>query len=464
MTVPVAIVAACTTVFHLVTATIYGYHRDEFYYLAGGRRPAWGYVDHPPLTPLLYRLSDIVFGTSQFGLRIIPAVLHGASVIVVALLARELGGNGRTQLIAALATALAPVFVTTGHFLGTVTVELLMGATISLFVVKILAGGDLRWWLAVGAAVGIALFDKWTIAAFIAALGAALLLSAERGLVLNRWAVAGGVIALVAAAPTIWWQYQHDWQQLKFARAIRDYGESVMVLPAQFVVLGAASVLLAVPGLLWMLRNPEGRPFRPFAFAFLAVLVLVLATGGKPYYTAAAFPILLATGAVAQQGWTSWTLPAWLIGIGVLMLPFSTPLLPLSTADAVRAINPEIGEMVGWDAYVDQVAAVHAQYPDAPIFTANYSEAGAIELLAPDLPQPISGHVSYWYWGHPEGRSDVTIATRFSREYLERFWGSVEQAGTISMGVAGQEDGAPIWVLRDQREPWAAMWPALQRY
>jgi hypothetical protein len=72
--------------------------------------------------------------------------------------------------------------------------------------------------------------------------------------------------------------------------------------------------------------------------------------------------------------------------------------------------------------------------------------------------------LAYWYWGHPEGRSDVTIATRFSRAYLAEFWGSVEHVGTIDMGVAGQEDGAPIWVLRDQREPWAAMWPELQHY
>ena len=49
---------------HLATASFWGYHRDEFYYLACGRRLAWGYVDHPPLTPLLYRLADITVGSS----------------------------------------------------------------------------------------------------------------------------------------------------------------------------------------------------------------------------------------------------------------------------------------------------------------------------------------------------------------------------------------------------------------
>ncbi len=87
------IIAAATMVFHLATATIYGYHRDEFYYLASGRRLAWGYVDHPPITPLLYRAADRIFGHSELGLRVTPALFHGLVVVLVALLARELGGS-----------------------------------------------------------------------------------------------------------------------------------------------------------------------------------------------------------------------------------------------------------------------------------------------------------------------------------------------------------------------------------
>ena len=141
---------------------IYSYHRDEFYYLASGRRLAWGYVDNPPLTPVLYRISDALFGTSVFGLRIVPAFMHGGLVLLTAVLARELGGDVRGQIVAAIAAAVAPMLVTTGHFLGTVTPELLAWTAITLFVVRILNGGDPRLWLVVGALVGIGLFDKWT--------------------------------------------------------------------------------------------------------------------------------------------------------------------------------------------------------------------------------------------------------------------------------------------------------------
>src|SRR5262249_27021397 len=149
------IVAGVVVVFHLATASIYGYHRDEFYYLAQGRRLAWGYVDNPPLTPLLYRIDSKLFGTSRLGLSVMPALLHGTLVVVTALVAGELGGNNRAQFLAALGAAIGAGFVTTGHFLGTVTPEIVLGAAASLFVVRVLCSGVPRWWIAVGIVIGV---------------------------------------------------------------------------------------------------------------------------------------------------------------------------------------------------------------------------------------------------------------------------------------------------------------------
>jgi hypothetical protein len=98
---PVSTVAAAVAVLLAATSARYDYHRDELYFRDLGRHLAWGYIDQPPLTPLLARLSTVVFGDSVWALRI-PALLSAvATVFLVALLARELGGGRSAQILAA---------------------------------------------------------------------------------------------------------------------------------------------------------------------------------------------------------------------------------------------------------------------------------------------------------------------------------------------------------------------------
>jgi hypothetical protein len=457
MTPVVAWIAAATTALQLATAGIWDRHRDEFYYLACGRRVAWGYVDHPPLTPLLYRLADVTVGSSQVALRITPALLHGIDVLLVALLARELGGSNRAQLIAALVTALAPLLLTTGHFLGTVTPETTIGCALALVLVRLVHGGDPRLWLLAGLLVGLGLLDKWTFA--VAAVGLAIgLLLDHREVLATPWLGAGIAITVVLVAPNVWWQARHGWPQVEFAGTLRDYGQTPTVVPAQLLLLGAGAIV-AVPAIGWLLRS--GSTYRFLLVAFGFTLVVTLLTGGKPYYTAAVILPLLAAGAVALQGAGVWLLPT-IVGVGVLLAPLATPLTPISTASALRGINPELGEMVGWREYVATMRALHARFPDAGIVASNYSEAGAVELLAPELPQPASGHNSYSDWGPPRGAPDRVLAIGFADgDWLRRSFRHVEAVATIHTphGVANLEDGRPIWLASGPTAPWSELWP-----
>src|SRR3954466_5620741 len=75
-------IAAAKLAFHLATAGMYGLHRDEFYFLAAGRHPAAGYVDQPPIVPLLYRLWSTLFGSSTFSLHSLAAILSVPMVVL----------------------------------------------------------------------------------------------------------------------------------------------------------------------------------------------------------------------------------------------------------------------------------------------------------------------------------------------------------------------------------------------
>jgi 4-amino-4-deoxy-L-arabinose transferase-like glycosyltransferase len=463
MTSVVAWIAAATTALHLATANLWGYHRDEFYYLACGRRLAWGFVDHPPVTPWLYRIADLTVGSSKLGLRMTPALLHGASVLLVASLARELGGSTRAQVLAASAAALAPLLLTTGHFLGTVTVEITVGVALALVVARLVNGGDPRLWLLAGALTGLGLLNKWTFAFGVAGLAVGLLVG-SRDTLATPWLLGGIAIALALWAPNLWWQAQHGWPQLEFAGTLRDYGQTPLVLPAQLLLLGAGAIL-AVPGIGWLATNGAGRPYRFLLVAVVVATVLTLVTGGKPYYTAAVLPALLAAGAVAIDGSRSWVVPAVVVAVGVLLAPLAMPLTPRRTANALRAVNPELGEMVGWEQLAAQARVLHAQHPHAGILTTNYSEAGAIELLAPDVPNPASGHNSYWDWGPPAGDPDTVIVYGADRARLGDAFTTVRRIATVASpdGVHNQEDGTPVWLASGRRTPWSELWPRFRR-
>jgi len=57
----------------------YGFQQDELYFIVAGRHLAFGYVDQPPLVPLLTRITDVL-GVSPTAARIIRALAGAAEV------------------------------------------------------------------------------------------------------------------------------------------------------------------------------------------------------------------------------------------------------------------------------------------------------------------------------------------------------------------------------------------------
>ena len=477
--VPVALVELGAL---LVTGNRYGYHRDELYFLEAGKHPAFGYDDQPPLTPLIGRMSTALFGNDPRGLRTISALAVALLVILVALIARELGAGHRGQFIVAVGAALSfALFV--GHLLSTTTFDLVLWVVIAWLVTRLLAGGDERLWLAVGFTVGVTLENKHLVLLLVAALTAGFAASRVFQPLRSRWLWAGAVVAFALWVPNLVWQARHGWPQLDLAHKIADedpVGYRALLVPFQFVAVPTLLAPVWLAGLRRLLRDDDSRRFRPLGYGYVALLALSLVLGAKPYYTGGLLLVLLAAGGAPAERWldrhahgTELLATAMALS-AVTSIALALPVIPVDDVHAtpVPALNEDTIESIGWPRFVATVAGVWNDLPTdqrtrAVILAGNYGEAGAIDRYGPDhgLPGAYSGHNNYARWGIPPGDDGPVIVLGWSRlEYLDGFFTGCVEAARIDNGVDidNEEQGGPVWLCAAPSRPWSQLWPDLR--
>ncbi len=473
---PVVGLAAVKLAVSMVFAGRYGWHRDELYYLASARHLELGYVDYPPVTPAIARLVQVVAPDSVVALRF-TSVLAGALVVVLAaLMARELGGGRRAQLLSALAVVISPVFVGGNFIFETVSFDQLVWALLLWLVARVLAGGDRRLWLLAGLVLGIGLETKYTVAGLGVALAAGLLLTPGRRQLATRWPWLGATLAVIMLAPNLWWQAGHGWDSIAYTLHHRGNTDGPVAYWLQQGLFLVQPLLLplVVAGAVWLWRSGT---FRALAWTAILIELLFFAVGGKSYYPAPVYPLLYAAGAVWLERSVGSRLlrRAWVAAAVVTTLVLTPILLPVLPADVMARSGllkvPTLAEMYGWPDLAHEVAAAHASlHPSerrgAMVLASNYGEAGALDLYGPGLglPPVVSPHLTYYYWAPARMSPNVVIAVGYERQDLEPLFADVTQVGTISnsYGVANQEAGMPIFVCRSPRRPLWQAWPSLK--
>ena len=478
---PLGAVVGLVAALLLATNGGYGYHRDELYFLM--LRPAWGYRDQPPLTPLIARAADALFGGSLWGLRVPATLCVVAAVLLAALLARELGGGRLAQTLTAAGVGTGAATLIFGHVLLTATLDLVVWLAVILCAARALMRDQPRWWLAVGAVVGLGLYNKVLVVLLLVGLAAGLLALGPRRTLADRWLWAGVAVAVVVGSPNLVYQLTHGLPQVTMAGAIAaDKGADsrTLFVPFQLILLGPPLVAIWVAGLVGLLRRTAWRPVRALGAAYPVVCVVVLVSGGQPYYTYGLLSALFAAGCVItaeslERGRRRGPVVGWIGLNAVVAALIALPLVPIGWLGRtpIPAINQTARDSVGWPTYVDQVVAAYDGLPAADrahavVIAGNYGEAGAlVRFGAGRLPTVYSDHNELWYYGPPpESATAVVLVGMGEPGHLDEGFGACTLAGRLDnrLGVDNEEQGRPVVVCRGRQQSWRTLWPRLQHF
>jgi hypothetical protein len=485
---------------HLWFSSGYGYFRDEFYYIACGEHLDWGYVDQPPLTPLLAFVTRALLGDSLLALRFLPAVAGALLVLVTGLMARELGGGRFAQGLAAVSVIAGPVYLGIDHIFTVNVFDHLFWALGAYLVILIVKRDDPRLWLVFGLVAGVGLQNKISMLFFGFGVVVGLLLTPHRKYILSKWLWLGGVIAFVIFLPYVLWQFQHDWPMLELLRRgqlYKNYPLSpLQFLSGQVLEIHPLNLPIWLAGLYFYLLSKPGKPYRVLGWTYVVILVVFLILKAKTYYLAPAYPMLLAAGAFAietfirERQW-NWLKPATvglLVAGGAITAPFAMPVLPVETYikyQSFLGVEPpkterhkfgrlpqSYADMFGWEEMVATVAKVYnslspEERAKCAIFTSNYGEAGAIDFFGKKygLPKAISGHNNYWLWGPGNYTGEIVITVGESLEDVEKTFAQVELGAThVHEYAMPYESDLPVYICRKPKMSLQEVWPRVKGY
>jgi len=441
----------------------YGWDRDELYFLQASRHLSWGYVDFPVMTALIGRLTIDLAGPSLVALRLTGVCAGMATVVLVSLCARELGGGARAQALASGTFVLTPYCLGIGIIFHPTMFDVLTWVAFSFVALRILRRPEPRRWPLLGVIAAVGLETKTTIAMLIVVFALALLVLGPRDAFRDRrfWLAAG--IAIAGTVPYLAWEATHGWPSLTFLPS-QDAATAASVsrpgyIAQQIAFLGGAVVLVAA-GVRELWRDPR---LRALAVLAPATSLLFLAEQGRSYYSLPAIALPLAAGAVAGDRWlrsarrpVAAIVPLIACQFAALALaaPLVWPILPTATMVASGDWrNTFYKDELGWRHLAGQTARAWRSLPadqraHTTLLAANYGEAGALDLYGPadGLPPALSGHLSFQYWRPRRLPDHRALLVGFDTASVHELCAGSHRLATIDnrWQVANEERGRTI--------------------
>ncbi len=482
-----------------LAVSAYEFHRDEFLYLAmGDHLRLWG-MDFPPFIAIAGNAERFLFGDHLWAIRLFPALAGAVLVALTVDLVGRLGGGRLAQVAAGVSILLAPLFLRAGALFQPVVFDQLWWTLALWALIRRGLDDEPRWWLGVGAALGVGLLTKFSIAFIAIPLAAATLVTGLRRDLTTRWPWLALGLALLIGHPsiagqiTLGWPFFTQMADLRAAQLERvTWGA---FLGEQLLMVGPAA-LLAAAGAVRLVARPGTSAERAAGLAAAGAFIFLLLLHGKAYYAGPVYPLLVAAGAAWLGGrermrraarWTLGGLFAAQSGYGIVALPMGLPVLPpapmaayaarMGTAEATRTnrgvqldLPQDYADMLGWSAFADTVARVFNGLPEAERRTAsllatNYGRAGALDWYGRrlGLPPAVAPVGSYWFWGPGERSWQVAVVAGADSADLAGYYREVRRAARmIDPRRVPEERAVTVWVVRDPVELMSEVWPRFE--
>ncbi len=415
---------------NLLAISHFGFHRDELLHLALGDHLDWGFKEVPPFIALLAKISTTIFGNSVFAARIFSTIFSGLIIFFTGQIVVELGGRKFAITLACLALIFSPAFAASGYLFQPVVFDQLWWVLTVYLLVRYMNTSLPVYLYLLGAAIGIGLLTKYTMAFFAIALIFGLLFTKQRKVLWNRHILIAAIIALVIFLPNMIWQFRHHLPVITHMKDLRSQ-QLEYIKPSDFIVqqlfVNGIALFIWLTGFGFLLFSPRLRKFQFLAFAYILIFLFLLEMNGKDYYLFGAYPMLFAAGGYGFERWIKargYVLRTATVIFFVLpnlvLLPLVLPIFSLDqTMSAFRFLHispkwedqkehhlsQDYADMLGWDEMTEKVAKAYnsltpEQQKNTQIYADNYGEAGAINHLGKqyNLPDAASLNSSFTLW------------------------------------------------------------------
>jgi len=408
------------TVVRLILAANTPLAADELLYLRYSKHLAVAYLDHPMANPLFIRIGTTVFGDTPLGARVcaILAALPATWAVwrAGALLGRD-EAVGRTAALffnLTLAAMFGSIFATSD------SVILMTSAGVLWAAARAVDAQRGTWWLAVGVAVAVGMYAKYTTVFLGAGIVMWLALSpTHRRWLLNPWPYLGGVLSIALFVPVLAWNAEREWASFAY-QASRVVVHDIQLkftlefLASQIGLMTPPLFLLAVFGLA---RAPE-TPTAPSARTLLACLTLPLliyflwhsvherVQGNWPF---AVYP---AAACAAALGWrfgrgNAGAVAGWARAATRAAAPFTLAVTALVCAQGLFYVMP-LGR---GDPFLRELST--GMTPVAARIDALRVQVGAKTVLAPDYSTTV---LMWHYLPAGVGVHQITERVRWTNE------------------------------------------------